>query len=194
MRKFYYFLWRRFISWPAVKLLWPRVTFGGNVTLIGLPLIQGDVTFGCSAVLVSLPLANPLGIYRRCIFEAIKFPNSNGIIRIGKNFSASGVCMVAQSSIIVGDNVTVGANATIIDNDFHAIDLKDRRANRPGIASPVVIESDVWIGAGALILKGVSVGRGSIVAAQAVVSKDVPRGSIVAGNPARIVKNIDVDE
>jgi acetyltransferase-like isoleucine patch superfamily enzyme len=92
----------------------------------------------------------------------------------------------------------------IADSDFHPIDPALRRQDamalapflpdrppRPEIKTkPVIIEDDVWIGMGAVILKGVRIGKGSVVAAGAIVTKDVPPNSIVAGNPAQVVKQI----
>jgi acetyltransferase-like isoleucine patch superfamily enzyme len=75
----------------------------------------------------------------------------------------------------------------IVDSAFH--ELLDR-SKRPA-SQPVVIEDDVWIGAKASIMPGVTIGRGSVVGTAAVVTKDVPPFSVVAGVPARIVKTLD---
>jgi acetyltransferase-like isoleucine patch superfamily enzyme len=101
--------------------------------------------------------------------------------------------------IIVGLRVIISYHVTIADCDFHPLDPAARRRDalanarggdaslRPPLVSrPVVIEDDAWIGIGAIVLKGVRIGRGARVAAGAVVTRDVPDGATVAGNPARL--------
>jgi acetyltransferase-like isoleucine patch superfamily enzyme len=100
----------------------------------------------------------------------------------------------------VGRRVVISA-VTIADCDFHPLDRASRRMDalanahggdarlRPPLVSrPVVIEDDAWIGIGAIVLKGVRIGRGARVAAGAVVTRDVPDGATVAGNPARLAR------
>jgi acetyltransferase-like isoleucine patch superfamily enzyme len=95
--------------------------------------------------------------------------------------------------IEIGNRVLVAERATIFDNNNHPLDPQARADNAPvekEQIAPVKIEDEAWIGAGAIILKGVTVGRGAVVATGAVVTKDVPARTIVAGNPARVVKKI----
>jgi acetyltransferase-like isoleucine patch superfamily enzyme len=83
----------------------------------------------------------------------------------------------------------VGANSVIVDTDFHPISPEDRILNpNEGKTADVIIEDDVFIGMNCLILKGVTIGRGSLIGAGSVVIKDVPPGMIVAGNPAEPVR------
>jgi acetyltransferase-like isoleucine patch superfamily enzyme len=101
------------------------------------------------------------------------------------------------SSVTIGSHCLVAGGVRVYDFDGHPIDAARRRAGEPfppENSKPVVIGDDVWIGTGALILKGVTVGPRSIVAARAVVSGDVPPDVIVAGNPARIVKRLVPEE
>lgn len=118
---------------------------------------------------------------------------SYNTIEIGDDvFIGPGATMLAtDSQITIGNKVMFGPNVTIIGGDHNAsivgkymFDVKEKR---PEDDLPVVIDDDVWIGAGAIILKGVTVGRGSIVAAGALVTKSVPNYSVVAGVPARVV-------
>lgn len=107
---------------------------------------------------------------------------------IGDDCGMTGAVLVADQSIVIGHRVLVGANAVISDTDFHPLSPLERRQDiSAGASSPITIEDDVFIGMRALILKGVTVGRGAVVGAGSVVTKDVPRGSIVAGNPAKVV-------
>ena len=94
-------------------------------------------------------------------------------------------------SIRIGHHCLLAGHVSIFDMDGHPLDAARRRAGEPTppeLIDPVVIGDDVWVGNGAVILKGVTIGARSVVAARAVVTRDVPADTIVAGNPARIVK------
>jgi acetyltransferase-like isoleucine patch superfamily enzyme len=100
-------------------------------------------------------------------------------------------------SVRIGHHVKLATGVKIFDNNSHPRSPKHRRTNAPmtmADIAPVVIHDDAWIGMGAVILKGVTIGYGAIVGTGAVVTKNVPDRAIVAGNPARIVKLIDDPE
>jgi acetyltransferase-like isoleucine patch superfamily enzyme len=103
----------------------------------------------------------------------------------------------ASSSIRIGNDCLLAGGVQVADYDGHPVDAARRRAGEPtppeGI-QPVVIGNDVWIGAGAMILKGVHIGDRSIIGAGAVVTRDVPADVVVAGNPARVVKQFTACE
>lgn len=108
-------------------------------------------------------------------------------IKIGKDvFVNSGCCFQDQGGVTLGDGCLVGHNVVFatLDHDKHP----GRRGDMT--AAPIVVGKDVWIGAHATILKGVTIGDGAIVAAGAVVTRDVPPNTIAAGVPARVVKTI----
>lgn len=125
---------------------------------------------------------DPFGSYT---FKTISIGN-DVFIGKGANLSAS------RSSITIGNKVMFGPNVTIRGGDHNTSMLGrfmfDVKEKRPEDDKPVIIEDDVWIGACATILKGVRLGRGSIVAAGALVINDVPPYSIVGGIPARVIK------
>ena len=99
----------------------------------------------------------------------------------------------ASASVTLGTHCLLAGGVTITDFDGHPLDALCRRAGEPtpseGIR-PVVIGDDVWIGKGAIVLKGVTIGPRSVVGAGAVVVRDVPQDCVVAGNPARVVKRL----
>lgn len=108
-------------------------------------------------------------------------------IKIGKDvFVNSGCCFQDQGGVTLGDGCLVGHNVVFATLDH------DKRPGRRGdmTAAPIVVGKDVWIGAHATILKGVTIGDGAIIAAGAVVTRDVPPNTIAAGVPARVVKTI----
>ena len=126
----------------------------------------------------------------------------NAYIEIGDYSYISGASLVASQEIIIGKYVYIAGGVTIVDTDFHPIDPGARlfdtiaispigdKSRRPSFPSaPVRVEDDVWIGFNATILKGVTVGKGSVIEPGAVVSKDVPAGCTVAGNPAQITSH-----
>ncbi|OWV81050.1 maltose acetyltransferase [Rhizobium sp. R634] len=119
------------------------------------------------------------------IFIEVPFHCSYGInIVLGERVYFNAGCTILDSgSVIIGDRTMFGPGVQIYCAEHHK-DLALRRAGIE-IARPVEIGSDVWIGGGAIILGGVAIGDGAIVGAGAVVTKDVPAGATVVGNPAR---------
>lgn len=107
-------------------------------------------------------------------------------VKIGKNVIVMNGClMMAAGGINIGDETQIAANVQLISNNH---DLEDRNVIT---CKPVNIGKRVWIGAGATILPGVTIGDNSVVGAGSVVTKDIPADTIVAGNPARFIKKIN---
>ncbi|MBR9978422.1 MAG: acyltransferase [Bacteroidetes bacterium] len=96
-------------------------------------------------------------------------------------------CTVS-GSVRIGCGTLIGAFATIIDANHVFDDTKRQIREQGGRQRPIDIGSDVWIGAHAIILEGVMIGDGAVVAANATVTKDVPPGAVVAGSPARVLR------
>jgi len=94
----------------------------------------------------------------------------------------------ASQRIEIGARCSISWDCDITDTDFHQVVLADGR--RPPVSEPVIIENDVWIGSHCLILKGVTIGHHSVVAAGSVVHRSMPPHSLVAGNPARRIGQI----
>jgi maltose O-acetyltransferase len=100
-----------------------------------------------------------------------------------------GCSISASQQVRIGDDCSIGTHAIIMDNDFHEID-PGRRRLRPASA-PIVLEENVWLGARVTVLKGVTIGRDSVVAAGSVVTRDIPPGTIAAGVPARVIRSLE---
>lgn len=109
--------------------------------------------------------------------------NENAILELGSGYANHGLRLHCFNHIRIGNKVYIGDDVTIRDDDSHEL----IGSSRPR-SLPIVIEDCVWIGTKATILKGVTLGKDSVVAAGAVVTKDVPPGCLVAGVPARVVK------
>jgi acetyltransferase-like isoleucine patch superfamily enzyme len=119
----------------------------------------------------------------------------DGHITFGDNSGCSFAVLSSKSSIRIGDHTKIGGNARIYDHDYHALDYLSRRSPVNDIAAcktaPVVIGNDILVGANAIILKWVTIGDRSVIGAGAVVSlKDIPPDSLVAGNPARVIRSL----
>jgi acetyltransferase-like isoleucine patch superfamily enzyme len=116
------------------------------------------------------------------------------VIELGDEVFLGNACTLsAARRITVGAHSLISAEVRIHDNDGHPLDPARRRAHEPiaaGDARPVVIGENVWIGARATILKGVTIGSDAVVGAGAVVTGDVPAKTVVAGNPARVVGSV----
>lgn len=166
------------------------VAWGSGWALYGLPIIQkhrrSTLTIGARLALRSSARSNPLGPAHPVILSTRR---AGAVLTIGDDFGMTGGAVVAEQRITIGHRVTVGANAVITDTDFHPLDAQTRRL-RPadGATAPVSIGDDVFIGMHALVLKGVTVGAGSVIGAGSVVTRDIPPGVIAAGNPARVIR------
>lgn len=117
--------------------------------------------------------------------------NFEAQIEIGNNCGFSGTVIGAFRSIVIGNNVMCGANTFIFDGDFH---LNDPRVGEP---KPIIIEDNVWLGMNTIVMKGVSIGKNTVIGANSVVVKDIPANVIAAGNPCRVIKplpaNVEIE-
>lgn len=115
------------------------------------------------------------------------YTGKNGKLIVGRNSRLNGVHIDARELVEIGDTVQIGPYTIIMDSDFH--DLKDH--SKDGPTKAIYIEDDVWIATRVTILKGVRIGKGSVIAAGAIVTKDIPPYCVAAGTPARVVKKIE---
>ena len=130
-----------------------------------------------------------------------------GRVRIGDFSCIHGAWFICDSEIIVGNFALISWNVVFMDSYGMSLDLTERRTQlealpfdgrrrmpRHAPASPICIGRNVWIGFGCVVLPGVTIGEGSIVGARSVVTEDVAAFSMVAGNPARVIRKIENDE
>ena len=112
-----------------------------------------------------------------------------GELKIGKYcLITPGVRIMAAESIEIGDACMFAHGAYISDADWHGI---YDRSEPVGKTKPIILKDNVWIGDSAIVCKGVTIGENSIVGAGAVVTKNIPANVVAAGNPAKVVKNLD---
>jgi len=186
---------RRLAALPYIRLMFALagVPWGRGWRIFGLPLIQrhrrSTLELGDGLELRSWYSTNPLAPNHPVVLTTWQ---AGAVLRIGRRCGLTGAVVVAAERVEIGDRVLLGANSTVTDTDFHPLDPWERQRDiLNGATAPVIIEDDVFIGMHSLILKGVHIGRGSVVGAGSVVTRDVPPGVIVAGNPARIVKSLE---
>lgn len=141
----------------------------------------------------------------RC--ELLTFANG-GEIKIGNNcYIGKNTVIWSASSIYIGNDVLISHNCNIIDTNSHEIDHIERaegykkllllghsKEKNNVISAPIIIEDNAWISFNVSILKGVTIGKGAIVAANSLVTKDVPPFTLFAGNPAKLVKYLNIKE
>jgi hypothetical protein len=176
------FLWKWEARLKGVQFL-GRVQFQGRPIISAAPgarLVIGDDVSIASAV-----RANPLGLAQPCVLRAMA-PGAQLILGGGGGLSGTVLC--AGKSIEIGEQTIFGAGAMVLDNDFHHPTGEwgwetDCTKN----ARPVKIGRGVFVGARAIILKGVTIGDRAVIGAGAVVTRDVPARAVVGGNPARIL-------
>jgi maltose O-acetyltransferase len=149
-----------------------------NVRVIGRPLVrnEGRLTVGPDVVLRSI--VAPIDIYVG--------PGASLSVGAAAHLN-SGVTIAATTHVEIGDRAEISPHVTIYDTSFH--DLYDRNL-RPD-PRPVIIEDDVWLGTKCTVLPGVRIGRGAVVVAHALVTRNVEEFSVVSGVPAQVVARLD---
>lgn len=169
------------------------IQVGHSLTLYGRPIISKHrdsvIRIGAGATLCSDSFYNDIGVNHEVIIRT-KAPDAT--ITIGDNFGMSGGAICARKQITIGDNVMLGANVTISDNDSHPIDATLRRqGSKEMVVKPVAIGNDVWIGADSYVGKGVTIGNNVVIGAKSVVTKSIPANCIAAGVPCKVIRQLD---
>lgn len=168
----------------------------GYVTLVGKPAIErapgARIIMGKGVTLVSESTANTAGINHPVIISA-EGPGS--VIKIGDGVGMSGTSVVTCSEIEIGEQTMIGANCNIYGTDFHCLKAEDRLHQSQGTASaptaPIRIGKRCWLASNVTVLKGVTIGDEAVVGAMSLVTKDVPNRTVVAGVPAKVMKNVE---
>ena len=179
-------LWSALNARASAK--WWGVQLGRSCKFYGVPRFLrkpgSGITIGNGCVFRSAEWAGTAGISRACLF-ATTVPGA--VLSIGNKCGFSGTVISAKCGIRIGNNVLCGANTTILDSDRHAVDPVLRAQGDAGVSLAVTIEDDVWLGMNVTVLKGVTIGKGSVVGANSTVVGDIPPMSVAAGSPARVI-------
>ena len=187
-------------NWYKLVMKATKVKYGKGLLLKGAPIIfnkkGAELTIGDNVTIKSSFLSNLVGLYSKTIIVT-RAPGA--YIRIGNNVGMSGVTIYARKGIEIGENTAIGGNTKILDNDFHPIEaetrnklLMDKNGGDSDLvpAKPIKIGKNCFIGCNAIILKGTELGDGCVVGAGAVVSGKFEANSVIAGNPARVIKKV----
>lgn len=180
-------------NWFKVALKITKVKYGTGLLLKGVPVIfnkkGANLEIGDNVTIKSSFLSNLVGLYSRTIIIT-RTPEAE--IIIGDNVGISGATIYARTSISIGENTLIGGNVKILDNDFHPVEVEARNQDiKERIGTKAVkIGANCFLGCNSIILKGAELGDGCVVGAGAVVSGKFDAGSVIAGNPGRVVKKI----
>lgn len=168
----------------------------GSFHTNGVPIIEtssqngGRIIIGNNLRMNNGHAANHIGFTSRCVLSAI----DGATLCIGENVGISQTALCAlDADITIGNNTLLGGGVKIYSSDFHSIEYKNRR-DPEGLdrnsrqSASVIIGEDCFIGAGTIILKGVTIGARTIIGAGSVVTKSIPADCIAAGNPCQIIK------
>jgi acetyltransferase-like isoleucine patch superfamily enzyme len=186
-----------FWTWSSRRRLsLAGIAHGADLVTYGVPIVQrtdgSRIQIGPRVVLCSDGRYTPIGVSRPVTLRTLR---SGASIEIGADSGLSGAVICASSRVSIGERCLLGADCKILDTDFHPVHALQRRRlpESEAATAPISIGDDVFVGTGALILKGVTIGSGSVIAAEAVVTRDVPAGQIFAGNPAKFIGMVKAD-
>lgn len=162
---------------------WWGVHLGKGTSFVGRPRFvrfpNSKIVIGRNCRFNSSKDATVLGVNHPCIISTSK---AGAELIIGDGCGFTGVAIGCVQKIILGENVRCGNNTMIMDTDWHWDDP------RIGLDTPVVIEDNVWLGINVTVLKGVTIGKNTVVAAGSIVSKSLPPNVIAGGIPAKVIR------
>ena len=183
--------WR--ISIP-IRIRRDGLVLGDELTFYGMPIISmekgSSISIGKRTVFTSHSEFTALGVSRPCILRTL---SANANISIGKDTGLSGTVICSAKSVVIGKECLFGADVLLADTDFHPIEPTNRRFARldNSRVEPIVIGDNVFVGARAIILKGVTIGANSVIGAGSLVVSDIPSGVVAVGVPARILRSLN---
>jgi acetyltransferase-like isoleucine patch superfamily enzyme len=164
------------------------VSFNGYTICFAFPDSKINFKYGNTKTVINSDfVSNMVGLYQRTIIVA----RYGGRVSIGSGCGISGSTIYAMNEINIGDNVLIGGNCKIIDNDFHPLRASQRIDQKVEDIKkrPIIIGDGCFIGANSIILKGTTLGKNCVVGAGSVVSGSFPDNVVIAGNPAKVIKS-----
>ena len=190
-RAFRSFLYRSDRFWIPLWLRSLGLDLQGSAHFIGLPIIslfQGSqIQIGAGSRLCSRSFGTALGVNHPLVLRTL---SAKAKILIGERVGISGGSICSAKEVRIGSGCLIGADVLIADTDFHPLRPSERHDSQKAFAEakPVQIMENVFIGTRVMVLKGVTIGEGSVIGAGSVVTQDIPAGSIAAGNPCRVIR------
>lgn len=168
-----------------------NVKYGNELHVLLKPIIikhkNAQIILGKNVTLNSDRRYYHLGMYSCVKLVADK---KGSLIKIGDNTRVNGVCIHAFNNITIGQNCLLAANTQIIDSNGHLLSFDNlaNRINTQDKGKPIVIEDNVWIGTGCIILGGTVIGSGTVISANSVVKGHIPSNCLYGGNPSKLIK------
>lgn len=191
-------------NWYKIVMRATGVQYGRGLVLKGVPVVFNQkgaaLRIGSNVTIKSSFLSNLVGLYSRTILVT-RAPGA--VIDIGDNVGISGATIYARKGIYIGENTCIGGNCKILDNDFHPVEtearlalLRDAHGGDSDLvpAKEIRIGKNCFIGCNTILLKGTELGDGCVVGAGAVVCGRFAAGSVIAGNPARVIRQSGAGE
>jgi len=170
------------------------LALGHGIIFKGIPIIEIS-NGGRIEIADSVTINSSNRGYHLNMHSPVKlFADRKGaLIKIGKASRIHGTCIHAYEFISIGERCLIAANCQIFDGNGHEIsgECVSKRIYTNGSSKPVFIDNDVWIGANTIILPGVTIGYGAVIGAGSIVTKNIPPMVLAAGNPVKILKEID---
>lgn len=191
------------LRYNMIKMILLGVTFGKNTKVYNSVYFdihpESKVIIGDNFVMSSSDNFNPLC---RNIKGCVVAERANTKITIGNHVGMSSPCLWAKQEITIGDYVNIGGDCIIMDSDAHNLDWRIRDSLKmynfkesldahTAKCAPIHIGNHVLIGTRSIILKGVTIGEGSVIAAGSIVTKDIPANVIAGGNPCKVIRIIN---
>jgi acetyltransferase-like isoleucine patch superfamily enzyme len=171
------------------------IVLGKGIVWHGKPIIEhaigSTMCIGSKCMFISRSSHTALGVNHPVIFRTLMH---GAELRIGSGNRMSGTTICSSERVSIGDRCVFGANAIVVDTDFHSLDPSSRSSPNDALLTsrkPVEIGDDVFIGCGSIILKGVRIGNCAVIGAGSVVTNNVPEFGIVAGNPAKLIGKVE---
>lgn len=171
-----------------------KISFGKNMIIQGKLYfnvgLNANIHFGENCCIKS---GRGLNVLSKNVRSSLRVED-NATLMIADNCRFSSVCLWSHKSILIGNNVNVGADSIIMDSDAHSLSYEHRRDvsldMQNKVSKEIVIEDDVLIGARCIVLKGVTIGARSVIGSGSVVVNDIPSDCVAAGNPAKVIKKL----
>ncbi|MCI4671336.1 MAG: acyltransferase [Bacteroidia bacterium] len=184
--------WLQRITTPLtyLKAKLKGIQVGKKCRFFGVPYLRRSpltqITIGNNCTFRSTFGSNLVGLNRPCLITTWY---NEAVIEIGNNVGMSGTVIGAAKHIKIEDDVMCGGNVFITDFDWHPV--HPARRHERAEAKPTHIKKNVWVGMNSVVLKGVTIGENSVIAANSVVTRDIPPNVIAGGNPCKVLKEFD---
>ena len=184
-------IYSKFVT--IIKFRLNNVAYHHDFIAYGIPVIDvgfsGTFIIGRRFNFNSGRYFNMMGRQQPCFFIVA----NNAVLTIGESVGISATAIICHKRIDIGNNVKIGTNVVIYDTDFHSLDTRRRNSDPEDYSDvkckPVMVHDGAFIGAHSTILKGVTIGRNSIIGAGSVVNRNVPDEQVWMGNPAVFIRN-----